>query len=155
MTLARFASVVRFRRYVSQFYAAPFVPSSIADSLKGSLTMETVTLYRPNDLHSEFVSPDGAVWSWSTADEYYPCDVCGDQIERGYVCLDGGDWACACHVTIVPDWLGWILRDEFNETISFRNRIVAMRCTVGAGLIDSGLATQDPNRYLGFVQARA
>lgn len=111
--------------------------------------METVTLYTPNDLEPGYLSPDGAVWLYSGADDLSPCDICGYALDAGYVCLDGGDFVCASHVVIVPPMIGNALAAEHAEGIDLHNRLVGMRCTVGTGLVDSFAAVQVPGKYLG------
>jgi hypothetical protein len=122
--------------------------------------METVTLYRPNDLFSEYLTASGAVFGQmlghSNPDNPIHCDICGAVTGVfDWLCMDGGEEVCNSHVEIVPAWLGYELRDEYDESIAAKNRLVAMRVTVGTALVESGLAVQDPNRYLGFVKACA
>jgi hypothetical protein len=128
------------------------------ESKKGMTEMETVTLYRPNDLHSEWLSPSSAVWVEyvrdAFADEDNPCDICGSTIEAGYLCLDGGDMVCIDHVEIVPAWIGDKLAAEYAETIAAQNAMVGMRTHIGAAVLEvfARGSQHMPARYLGWVQ---
>lgn len=121
---------------------------------------ETVTLYSPNDLHSEYLDAGGAAWTSydaSSDDEPLTCEVCEsagltDKTWQGFLCLDGGDTICADHVEIVPAWLGLALAAEFTETISLHNRIVSMRCEIGLGVIGSFNARHKPGKFLGWAE---
>ena len=127
------------------------------ESRKGMTKMETVTLYRPNDLHSGFISPDGAYWVSfvpdSLAGEESNCDICADNVEAGYLCMDGGDCVCIDHVTIVPALIGERLAVEHSESIATQNAMVGMRTIIGAAVLEVFTGSQHmPARYLGWVE---
>lgn len=51
---------------------------------------------------------DGLTWTQFEVDEFAEqepgeCDICGKELWSGWVCLDGGDEVCDCHVSFADD----------------------------------------------------
>jgi len=116
--------------------------------------MRKVVLFQPNDLNLGYLDPGEAVWNYLDArhdDRPISCVVCEQESWLGYHCMDGGEEICSDCAEIVPAWLGYQLRDENAEAMSFRNRLVAMRSLVGISLTETFAARLAPNKLLGWT----
>jgi hypothetical protein len=111
-------------------------------------------VYRPNDLHSEYLSPNGALWvPYDARSDECPlnCENCQAETYDGWLCLDGSETLCCDCVRVVPAFIGDRLAAEYAETIAAHNAMVGMRTLVGAAFLDCFRAQHAPNKYLGWV----
>ena len=99
--------------------------------------------------------PAGAFWvpfeaDGSEGEDTSQCAICDDDIESGYLCLDGGTEVCSEHVQIVPQWNHDILARDFEDAIESHNRIVAVRSEIGRALMDMR-SEHMPHKFLGWT----